>query len=191
MFDHPVSIVVLRGGQEVHLQLTLNRTLTASSDLKRNLGWWVEVAVSLIQLLVGLLVLFKRPRDLTAVAAGIFLCGLGTGNFYFVSPNAAVVWRSLPLAIQWLDLPRADTRYQWLTGCAHAVVFAFVPQASAASPLGMDDAGGASRASAGLRNRFLITSCCLPQSAPWVPSRAGWGAIIGIDVTGCFSWAPW
>jgi tRNA A-37 threonylcarbamoyl transferase component Bud32 len=105
VFDHPVSIVVLRGGQEVHLQLSLNQTLTQARSSKETLGWWVEVAVSLIQLLVGLVVLFKRPRDLTAVAAGIFLCGLGTGNFYFVSPNAAVVWRNLPVAIQWLIFP--------------------------------------------------------------------------------------
>jgi tRNA A-37 threonylcarbamoyl transferase component Bud32 len=105
VFDHPVSIVVLRGSQEVHLQLTLNRNLTKAWTQKEYLGWWVEVAVSLIQLLVGLLVLFKRPRDLTAVAAGIFLCSLGTGNFYFLSPGAAVVWRNLPLAIQWLIFP--------------------------------------------------------------------------------------
>ena len=71
--------------------------LTQARTPKEYLGWWVEVAVSLIQLLVGLLVLFKRPRDLTAVAAGIFLCSLGTGTFYFLSPNAAVVWRNLPL----------------------------------------------------------------------------------------------
>ena len=105
VFDHPVSIVVLRGRQEVHSQLILNQRLTQARTSKETLGWWVEVAVSLIQLLVGLLVLFKRPRDLTAVAAGIFLCGLGTGNFYFVSPNAAVIWRSLPLALQWLIFP--------------------------------------------------------------------------------------
>jgi tRNA A-37 threonylcarbamoyl transferase component Bud32 len=105
VFDHPVSIVVLRGSQEVHLHLILNRTLTEARTSKETVGWWVEVAVSMIQLLTGLLVLFKRPRDLTAVAAGIFLCALGTGNFYFVSPNAAVVWRSLPLAIQWLIFP--------------------------------------------------------------------------------------
>src|SRR5580704_12061789 len=105
VFDHPVSIVVLRGSHEVHLQLILNQTLTQARTSKETLGWWVELAVSLIQLLVGLLVLLKRPRDLTAVAAGIFLCSLGTGNFYFVSPNAAVVWRDLPLAIQWLIFP--------------------------------------------------------------------------------------
>jgi eukaryotic-like serine/threonine-protein kinase len=105
MFDHPVSLVVLRGDHEVHLQLILNRTLTQARTSKESLGWRVEVAVSLIQLLVGLLVLFKRPRDLTAVAAGIFLCSLGTGNSYFVSPHAAVVWRNLPLAIQWLIFP--------------------------------------------------------------------------------------
>ncbi len=105
VFDHPVSIVVLRGSQEVHLQLTLNRKLTQAWTSKEYLGWWVEVAVSLTQLLVGLLVLFKRPRDLTAVAAGIFLCSLGTGNSYFLSPNAAVVWRNLPLALQWLIFP--------------------------------------------------------------------------------------
>ncbi len=105
MFDHPVSIVVLRGSQEVHLQLTLNQTRTQARTSKEYLGWWVETAASLIQLLVGLLVLFKRPRDLTAVAAGIFLCSLGTGNQYFVSPNAGVLWRNLPLAIQWLIFP--------------------------------------------------------------------------------------
>ena len=105
MFDHPVSIVVLRGSHEVRLQLILNHTLTQARTSKETLGWWVEVAVSLIQLLVGLLVLFKRPRDLTAVAAGIFLCSLGTGNPYFVSPHAAVVWRNLPLAIQWFIFP--------------------------------------------------------------------------------------
>ncbi len=105
VFDHPVSIVVLRGGQEVHLQLTLNRTLTQGFTAKGYLGWWVELAVSLIQLLVGLLVLVKRPRDLTAVAAGIFLCSMGTGNSYFLSPHAGVVWRTLPLAIQWLIFP--------------------------------------------------------------------------------------
>ncbi|MFZ0420050.1 MAG: protein kinase [Candidatus Sulfotelmatobacter sp.] len=104
-FDHPVSVVVLRTGQEVHLQLTLNQTLTQAWTSKEFLGWCVELAVSLIQLLVGVLVLFKRPRDLTAVAAGIFLCSLGTGNSYFLSPHAAVVWRSLPLAIQWLIFP--------------------------------------------------------------------------------------
>jgi tRNA A-37 threonylcarbamoyl transferase component Bud32 len=104
-FDHPVSFVVLRGSQEVHLQLILKQTLRQARTSKETLGWWVELAVSLIQLLVGLLVLFKRPRDLTAVAAGIFLCGLGTGTFYFVAPNAAVVWRNLPLAIQWLIFP--------------------------------------------------------------------------------------
>ncbi|HXM60653.1 MAG TPA: protein kinase [Terriglobales bacterium] len=104
-FDHPVSIVVLRAGQEVRLQLSLNQSVTQAWTSKEYVGWWVEVAVSLIQLLVGLLVLFKRPRDLTAVAAGIFLCSLGTGNFYFTAPNAAVVWRALPLAIQWLIFP--------------------------------------------------------------------------------------
>jgi PDZ domain-containing protein len=73
-FDHAVSLVVLRGSQEVHLRLTLSRTLTQAWASKEYLGWWVEVAVSLIQLLAGLLILFKRPRDLTAVAAGMFLC---------------------------------------------------------------------------------------------------------------------
>jgi tRNA A-37 threonylcarbamoyl transferase component Bud32 len=105
VFDHPVSIVVLRGSQEVHLQLVLTQTLPNARTSQETLGWWVEVAVSLVQLLVGLLVLFKRPRDLTAVAAGIFLSSLGTGNFYFVAPGAAVVWRNLPLAIQWLIFP--------------------------------------------------------------------------------------
>jgi hypothetical protein len=105
VFDHPVSIVVLRGGQEVRLQLTLNRKLTEAWTSKEYLGWWVELGVSLIQLLVGLVVLFKRPRDLTAVAAGIFLCSLGTGNTYFLSPGAGVIWRNLPLAIQWLAFP--------------------------------------------------------------------------------------
>jgi eukaryotic-like serine/threonine-protein kinase len=109
IFDHPVSIVVLRGNQEVHLQLTLNRKLMQSWTSKEYLGWWVENAVSLIQLLVGLLVLYKRPRDLTAVAAGIFLCGLGTGSGYLVSPNAAALWRNLPLAIQWLAFPAVIT----------------------------------------------------------------------------------
>ncbi len=104
-FDHPVSIVVLRGGQEVHLRLALNRKLMQAWTSSEYLGWWVEFAVTLIQLLVGLLVLFKRPRDLTAVAAGIFLCGVGTGSSYFVSPNSAVVWRNLPPAIQWLAFP--------------------------------------------------------------------------------------
>src|SRR5579864_7000598 len=105
VFDHPVSMVVLRGSQELHLQLILNQSLTNARTSQETLGWWVEVAASLTQLLVGLLVLFKRPRDLTAVAAGIFLCSLGTGNFYFVAPGAAVVWRTLPLAIQWLTFP--------------------------------------------------------------------------------------
>jgi hypothetical protein len=105
MFDHPVSIVVLRGNEEVRLQLTLSKTLADASTSKEYLGWWVEVGVSLIQLLVGLLVLFKRPRDLTAIAASIFLCSLGTGNFYFTSPNAALLWRNLPLTLQWLIFP--------------------------------------------------------------------------------------
>ena len=105
VFDHPVSIVVLRERHEVRLQLILNRKLTQAWTSKQYLGWWVELAVSLIQLLVGLVVLFKRPRDLTAVAAGIFLCSLGTGNSYFLSPSAAVIWRSLPLAVQWLIFP--------------------------------------------------------------------------------------
>ena len=105
MFDHPVSIVVLRGSQEVHLQLTVKQTLAQAWTSKEYLGFLVETAASLIQLLVGLLVLFKRPRDLTAVAAGIFLCSLGTGNAYFFSPSAAVIWRNLPLAIQWLIFP--------------------------------------------------------------------------------------
>jgi tRNA A-37 threonylcarbamoyl transferase component Bud32 len=104
-FDHPVSIVVLRRGQEVRLQLNLNQTGPQARTSKEHLGWWVEFAVSLIQLLVGLLVLFKRPRDLTAVAAGIFLCSLGTGTFLFTSPNAAVLWRQMPLALQWLIFP--------------------------------------------------------------------------------------
>ncbi len=50
-FDHPVPIVVLRGGQEVHLQLSLKRTLMEAWTPKEQVGWWVEVAVSLIQLL--------------------------------------------------------------------------------------------------------------------------------------------
>jgi tRNA A-37 threonylcarbamoyl transferase component Bud32 len=104
-FDHPVSIIVLRAGQEVRLQLSLNQTVTQARTSKEFVGWWVEVVVSLVQLLVGLLVLFKRPRDLTAVAAGIFLCSLGTGNYHFSAPHAAVVWRGLPLAIQWLIFP--------------------------------------------------------------------------------------
>lgn len=104
-FDHPVSIVVLRGREEVHLQLTLRRTLMQGWNSKESLGWWVEVGVSLIQLLVGLAVLFKKPRDLTAIAAGIFLCSLGTGTPLFLSPNAGVVWRNLPLAIQCLTFP--------------------------------------------------------------------------------------
>ena len=105
VFDHPVSIVVLRGSQEVHLRLVVNRKLIPAMTPKEYLGWCVELAVSLIQLLVGLLVLFKRPRDLTAVTAGIFLCCLGTGNSYFLSANAAVIWRNLPLAVQWLIFP--------------------------------------------------------------------------------------
>ena len=105
-FDHPVSIVVLRGGQEVHLQLILKRKLTEAWTAREYLGWWVELGVSLIQLLVGLLVLFKRPRDLTAVAAGIFLCSLGTGNTYFLSPGAAVIWRTC----HW---PSSGSRSRW------------------------------------------------------------------------------
>ena len=56
MFDHPIPIVVLRGGQEVHLQLTLNRKMPQAWTAKEYLGWSVELAVSLIQLLVGLVV---------------------------------------------------------------------------------------------------------------------------------------
>jgi len=105
MFDHPVPFVVLRGGKEVHLQLVLRQTLVGGWSSKEAVGWWVEIGVSLIQLLVGLIVLFKKPRDLTAIAAGIFLCSLGTGTPLFVSPQAGVVWRTLPLAIQWLIFP--------------------------------------------------------------------------------------
>jgi uncharacterized membrane protein HdeD (DUF308 family) len=83
VFDHPVSLVVLRGGHEVRLQLTLDRTLTQGFTSQEYFGWWVELAVSLIQLLVGLLVLFKKPRDLTAVVAGIFLCCLGKAILTF------------------------------------------------------------------------------------------------------------
>jgi tRNA A-37 threonylcarbamoyl transferase component Bud32 len=104
-FDHPVSIVVLRREQDIPLQLTLNQTVTQARTPKESLGWRVEFAVSLIQLLVGLLIVLKRPRDLTAIAAGIFLCSLGTGNFYFTFPNSGVLWRNLPSAIQWLIFP--------------------------------------------------------------------------------------
>jgi eukaryotic-like serine/threonine-protein kinase len=104
-FDHPVPVVVMRGNQQVRLQLSLNKTVAQAWTPEEYLGWWVELGVSLIQLLVGLLVLFKRPRDLTAVAAGIFLCSLGTGNYYFAASSAALLWRSLPLAIQWLVFP--------------------------------------------------------------------------------------
>ena len=104
-FDHLVSIVVLRGSQELHLQLTINRTVSQARTAKENLGWWVEVGASLVQLVVGLVVLFKRPRDLTAAAAGVFLCCLGTGNYLFTFPHAGVTWRSLPLALQCLIFP--------------------------------------------------------------------------------------
>jgi hypothetical protein len=104
-FDRPVPIMVSRGSQDIPLRLALNRKLMQAWTSSEYLGWWVEFAVTLIQLLVGLLVLFKRPRDLTAVAAGVFLCGLGTGSIYFVSPNSAVVWRHLPPVIQWLAFP--------------------------------------------------------------------------------------
>jgi serine/threonine-protein kinase len=104
-FDHPISIVALRDGKEVHLRLTLQRTLLRGWNSNEILGFWVEFAVSLIQLMVGLVVLFKRPRDLTAVAAGIFLCSLGTGSFVFFLPGASVLWRNVPLVIQWLGFP--------------------------------------------------------------------------------------
>ncbi len=86
MVSHP------RRPQSGHITCYLNRT-------------YHVLPTSLIQLLVGLVVLFKRPRDLTAIAAGIFLCSLGTGNPYFVSPHAGVAWRNLPLVIQWLVFP--------------------------------------------------------------------------------------
>lgn len=104
-FDHPVSIIVSRGNQDVPVQVILKQTLVQSWNPKDYLGFWVEIGVTLIQLLLGLLVLFKRPRDITAVAAGIFLCGLGTGTPLFLAPHAAVLWKSLPLAIQWLAFP--------------------------------------------------------------------------------------
>ena len=105
-FDHPLAIDVVRGNQELHLQFTLKLTTAQGWSAREYAGWWVEVAVSLIQLLVGLLVLFKRPRDITGIAAGIFLCSLGTGNPLFLQwPGAAVVWRNLPLAVQWLVFP--------------------------------------------------------------------------------------
>jgi tRNA A-37 threonylcarbamoyl transferase component Bud32 len=104
-FDHPVPVVVLRSGQQLQLQLALNRTVSQARTVKENLGWWVEVGASLIQLVVGLVILFKRPRDLTAIAAGIFLCSLGTGNYLFTFPHAGVVWRSLLWAAQWLIFP--------------------------------------------------------------------------------------
>jgi hypothetical protein len=72
------------------------------------MGWWILTVVSAVQLLVGLLVLFKRPRDFTAIAAGIFLCCMGTGNeLFFLTPSAAVMWRTLPLFIQSLIFPVA------------------------------------------------------------------------------------
>src|SRR5580700_6989394 len=52
-FDHPVSIVVLRRGKNIPLQLTLNRTVTQDRTPKESLGWWVEFAVSLIQFAGG------------------------------------------------------------------------------------------------------------------------------------------
>ncbi len=104
-FDHPVSVVVLRGSQEVHLQVSLDRKLTHRWAADDYVGWWVEVAVSLIQLLVGLLVLFKRPRDLAAVSAGLFLCSLGTGTAFFMFPGAGGAWGNLPLAVEWLVFP--------------------------------------------------------------------------------------
>src|SRR5215472_8698193 len=105
-FDRPLPIVVARGNQELHLALVVKRTMLQSFHAQSYLGWWVEVVVSLIQLLLGLLVLFKRPRDLTAVAAGIFLCSLGTGNPFFLHwPGASVAWRNLPTAIEWLIFP--------------------------------------------------------------------------------------
>ena len=67
-----------------------------------------------------------------------------------------------------------------LTPCSHAVVFAFIPQAAVASPMGMDDAGGAHRRLCWASQPFSITSCCSPHSALWAPSRAGWGLIIGL-----------
>jgi len=105
-FARPLPLVVLRGEQKLNLQLTLKQTMVQGQHAKESVGWWVELAASLVQLLVGLIVLFKRPRDITGIAAGIFLCSLGTGNAVFVTwPSAAVLWRSLPLAIQWLIFP--------------------------------------------------------------------------------------
>src|SRR5580658_3312717 len=78
-------------------------------------------------------------------------------------------------------LPVADTQREWLTRCAPAAVFAFVPQTAAASPLGMDSAGG-TRLPSGRRNRyFLLHRVLRPR-----PLRRSLPALAGcIPATGC------
>jgi len=184
-FDHPVSLVVLRGGQEVHLQLTLHRTLTQGFTSQEYLGWWVELAVSLIQLLVGLLVLFKKPRDITAVAAGIFLCSLGTGNSYFLSAGAAVVWRNLPLAIQWLIFPVVILG---ANGLPVAPILLF----SLSFPKPLLHRRSAWTMLAVLAGPWLVFTTIVDYILLFAPKRAmgtfpGWlGAIIGLDFLAVF-----
>ncbi len=97
--DAPMPVVVTRNGERLHLSLLLP-PISPSYWLTRTGATLIGFRLAqLVTLLSGLFIVWRRPRDPSALAAALFLL---TCVVFVIAlpPRIAIVWRGLPVLIR-------------------------------------------------------------------------------------------
>jgi tRNA A-37 threonylcarbamoyl transferase component Bud32 len=98
--DRPIHIGVERDGRRLDLTMTLHGTIWEDYSPRLRISQITFLANKLITLLIGLFVVFSRPRDFVSRLGGWVLVAMAT-VFEAFQWGMASAFRSLPFLFQW------------------------------------------------------------------------------------------
>lgn len=98
--DQPIRLSVERDGRRLDLMMTLHGSLWNYFDPRLRASQFIFLANKLITLLIGLFVVFSRPRDFVSRLGGWVLVTMATVFEAFQWGMASAI-RSLPFLLQW------------------------------------------------------------------------------------------
>jgi tRNA A-37 threonylcarbamoyl transferase component Bud32 len=98
--DQPIHVGVERGGRHLDLTMSLHGSIWNDYSARSRVSQIIFLANKLITLLIGLFVVFSRPRDFASRLGGLVLVTMATVFEAFQWGMASSV-RSLPLLVQW------------------------------------------------------------------------------------------
>jgi tRNA A-37 threonylcarbamoyl transferase component Bud32 len=98
--DRPIPIGIERDGRRLDLTMTLHGSIWKDYDPRLRASQIIFLASKLITLLIGLFVVFSRPRDFVSRLGGWVLVTMATVFEAFQWGMASAI-RSLPFLLQW------------------------------------------------------------------------------------------